>query len=310
MEGTRILLEREHFFCFGAWLAFARIAVGIPIFESGLSGSAEPLCGIPRGQTGVSMLKRWASVVLFLVALLAVSPAVLVPSAAQSPAAQTAPDFTGVWERRGMGPGPEAGLGVDGAPGFGFVKEPPPMLPWALEKYSAVRNGPLRNPNDKALDEFDPGQSCYPHGPTRIFTTPRPFEIRQFPDVVFLFFEWDHWVRRVYVDGRGHPEGYPITWMGHSIGKYEGDTLVVDTVNINDRAWVDTMGTPHTTDLHIVERFRRLRRETLEISFTFDDPKTFTRPWTARKLYKLQPPDYDILEHVICEDWLEMGQKR
>ena len=256
------------------------------------------------------MRSNFLGLILTVGVVLVGSPVVLAQTAPPSGTTQPIPDLGGVWERRGMGPGPAPGLGVDGAPAFGFLKEAPPMLPWAREKYDTVRNGPLRNPYDKGLDEFDPGQSCFPHGPTRIFTTPRPFEIRQFPDVVLLLFEWDHWVRRVYMDGRTHPDGYPITWMGHSIGKYDGDTLVVDTVNVSDRAWVDSMGTPHTTDLHIVERFRRLNQETLEVTFQFEDPKTFTKPWTARKLFKLQPQGYDIMEHVLCEDWLEMGKKR
>jgi len=255
------------------------------------------------------MLNRWASGMLFLAAALAASPEVFAQVLAQS-AAQPVPDFSGVWERRGMGPGPEPGIGPDGAPAFGLTKEEPPLLPGALEQYRAVRTGPLRNRYDKALDEFDPGLYCFPHGPTRLFTVPWPFELRQFPDVVFLLSEWDHWVRRIYLGRRGHPEGYPVSWMGHSIGKYEGDTLVVDTVNINDRAWLDALGTPHSPDLRVVERFRRVSRDILEVGFLFDDPKTYSRPWTAKKLFKSQPPGVEIMEHVICQDWMEIGKWR
>jgi len=256
------------------------------------------------------MRSRLLGTMVGVLAAVVVSPLLLAQTAPPSGAATAIPDLSGIWERRGMGPRPEPGLGSDGAPEFGLLKEAPPMLPWAKQKYDAVRNGVLRNPYDKALDAFDPGQSCFPHGPTRLFTNPRPFEIRQLPGMVFFLFEFDHWVRRIYLDGRGHPDGYPITWMGHSIGKYEGDTLVVDTVNVNDRAWVDAMGIPHSTDLHIVERFRRVDPKTLEVTFLFDDPKTFTKPWTVIRLFKLQPPDYEVMEHVICEDWLEMGTKR
>ena len=74
----------------------------------------------------------------------------------------------------------------------------------------------------------------------------RIFELRQFPDEVLLLFDEDHWVRRIYMDGRAHPDGLATTWMGHSIGRYEGDTLVIDTVGINDKTWIDRLGHPHT----------------------------------------------------------------
>lgn len=202
------------------------------------------------------------------------------------------------------------GLGPGGIPNFGFTLEEVPMQPWAAELYKKVRNGPLRNPNDKALDVFDPSISCFPPGPTRIFTVPRPFEIRQFPDVVYILFEWDHWVRRIYMDGREHPDGYLTTWMGHSVGKWDGDALVVDTVNINDKAWIDAMGHPHSDALHIVERIRRVDHDTLQIDFLFDDPKAYTKPWTGKKIFKLRPPGYEVMEHAICEDWLETGKHR
>ena len=97
--------------------------------------------------------------------------------------------------------------------------------------------------------------------------------------------------------------------MGHSIGKYEGDTLVVDTVGLNDRTWIDAGGTPHSDALHVVERFRRIRPDTLEIEFLFEDPKAFTRPWGAKKLYQLRP-EMDVLEQIACEEYLQIGKHR
>ena len=258
------------------------------------------------------MLNRFTSSILAVAAALAVSSALLgqTPAGPGAGAKKSPPDLTGVWERRGMGPGPAPGIGPDGVPASGFAMQEPAMLSWAAEHYKKVRNGPLRNPYDKALDEFDTNLSCFPSGPTRLFTLPRPFEIRQFPDQVILLFEADHWVRRIYTDGRDHPDGYPITWMGHSIGKWDGDTLVVDTVNINDKAWLDSMGHPHSDALHVVERIRRLDHDTLEIEFLFDDPKTYPKPWGGKKRFRLQAPDYDVMEQVVCEDWLGMGKHR
>ena len=127
---------------------------------------------------------------------------------------------------------------------------------------------------------------------------------------MLLLFEYDHWVRRIYLDAKGHPDGYPITWMGHSIGKYDGGTLVVDTVGMNDKTWLDSVGHPHSDALHLVERYRRLTHDTLEIQFLFDDPKTYTKPWTGKKILQLMPPGYRVMEHIACEDYLELGKHR
>jgi hypothetical protein len=98
--------------------------------------------------------------------------------------------------------------------------------------------------------------------------------------------------------------------MGHSIGRYNGDSLIVDTVGMHDQTWIDHLGHPHSEALHIEEQFRLLDHETIQIDFTFEDPKTYARPWTGKNLFKRAPANFDILEDVICEDWLEMGKKR
>ena len=184
------------------------------------------------------------------------------------------------------------------------------MQPWAEAKYKEARKG-VPSIYQSGGDEFDPTHSCFPHGMPRIYTTPRPFEIQQLPKVMLMLFESDHWLRRIYTDGRGHPEGYPVTWMGHSIGKWDGDALVVDTININDKSWwLDNLAHPKSDALHIVERFRRPNQTTLEIDFTFDDPKAYTRPWTGKKVFELAPPGYEVLEDVICEEYLELGKTR
>jgi hypothetical protein len=98
--------------------------------------------------------------------------------------------------------------------------------------------------------------------------------------------------------------------MGHSIGKWQGDTLVVDTVNLDDRSWLDGLGHPMSDALRVEERIRRPDHSTLEISFRFDDPKTYTRPWSGRKVFDLMPPGYEVLEDVVCSEYLEIGHKR
>lgn len=267
-------------------------------------------------RTRLPNLIRVAAIAIF-------SSAALAQTAPDAGAARSIPDLSGVWNRRGAGDlarlapgGPEAlsssgdGGGGDGTGGAFILYERPSMTPWGKERYDAVRKG-LTDFDAQPPDELDHERYCYPRGPSRMFTGGAwPFEIRQMPDVVFLFFERDHWVRRVYMDGRGHPDGYPITWMGHSTGKYDGDTLVVDTVGINDMTWIDGLGHPHSEALHLVERFRRLTRDSLEYSFTAEDPKAYTKPWGGQRVFELMPPGFDIMEHVICEEHLEMGEKR
>jgi hypothetical protein len=147
-----------------------------------------------------------------------------------------------------------------------------------------------------------------PQGPTDLMLDEfRIFELRQFPDMVLLLFDQDHLVRRIYMDGRGHPDGYLSTWMGHSIGKYEGDTLVVDTVGVNDKTRIDRGGHPHSDALHFVERIRRLNPKALEYEVTFDDPKAYKKPWTRKTVQDSLPPGFQVLEDVLCGELLGMG---
>jgi hypothetical protein len=173
------------------------------------------------------------------------------------------------------------------------------MQPWAEEKFKAVKEGRARDPNFAG---------CTPQSPTDLMLDNRRlFELRQFPDVVLLLFDQDHWVRRIYLDGRKHPDGYSSTWMGHSIGKYEGDTLVVDTVGFNDRNWIDREGHPHSDALHLVERFRRVNQKAMEYEVTVDDAKSYKKPWTINMVEDLLPPGSEILEGDLCDELLQMG---
>jgi hypothetical protein len=241
------------------------------------------------------------------IAALAFSAVLFAQTAKTSGTATNIPNLSGTWNR-GIGQ-TSAGVFNDdagGVPFLGFTKQEPPLQPSAMQIYQANRKG-LSDTRLKGRDDLDPSNSCFPPGPTRIFTVPRPIEIRQSSEVVYIFSEMDHWVRRIYMDGRGHPDGYPSTWMGHSIGKYDGNTLVVDTAAINETTWIDTLGHPHSDALHLVERFRRLNQDSLEIEVTFEDPKTYTKPWTGKKIYQLQPANYEPKEEVICEGYRKPG---
>ena len=125
-------------------------------------------------------------------------------------------------------------------------------------------------------------------------------QIVQTPKEVIELFESDHTVRHIYIDGRKHPANLKPSYNGHSIGHWEGDTLVVDTVGMNGKLWLDRLGHPESKQMHIVEHIHRVDIKTLQVDFTFDDPRSYAKPWTALIRFQLHS-DWDIMEDV-CED--------
>jgi hypothetical protein len=120
----------------------------------------------------------------------------------------------------------------------------------------------------------------------------------QTPAVLVMLFEDAPGFRQVFLDGRRHPPDPNPTWLGHSVGRWEGDTLVVDTVGFNDRSWINAY--PHTEQLRTTERYRRVEYGRLEIVVVFADPGTFTRPWTMNLNWDLAPQE-ELIEFV-CEN--------
>ena len=155
--------------------------------------------------------------------------------------------------------------------------------PWIpFQRWSAA----VYNYNSMNDSKYDPEGFCLPPGGPRLMGTPYPAEIFQFPDQkrIFIVFEGGaHIWREIYMDGRPHPKSDAIkaqSWLGHSVGHWEGETLVVDTVGFNEGTWLDRAGHPHTDQLHVIERFTRPNKNTLHFEATVDDPGAYTRPWT------------------------------
>ena len=204
--------------------------------------------------------------------------------------AQTAarPDLSGIWTRTGR------------AANENFGKEAPPLQARAKAVYEENRKGLA--PADSGLDEMDPTIYCMPHGMPRILASNSPFEIIQTPSQVVVLFEASQMQRRIYLDGRKLPENYPATYMGFSTGRYDGETLVVETTGLSDLTWLDTSGTPHSDALRVTERIRRTDPKTLEMAFRFEDPKAFTRPVEDTKTYQIRS-DWSIMENIgYCDD--------
>ena len=230
-----------------------------------------------------------------------------------SPESTAGPDLSGVWDLPGSAQADDAAFANHRVPYARVVpgsiqREEPSMTPWAMEIFKRNREG-ITDPVENGRKELDPSEWCFPHGPSRMYTSTKPFEILQRQQEVTIRFERDHLVRRVYTDGREHPEGFPISWRGHSIGKWEGDALVVDTVYINPVTWIDGLGYPKSDEMRMVERFRLVTPDTLDLDITFHDPKAYTKPWTESMNFE-RKPGYEIKEHFECEDLLEMGKYR
>ena len=203
-----------------------------------------------------------------------------VPTGPTPRTADGKPDFTGVWyAQRTVDPGH------------------PEPLPWA-EKLLEER---MANNSKDA-----PGAHCLPRGIVAAGAL-FPFKLVQTPTLLVMLFEDDipsH--RQVFLDGRPHPKDPNPQWMGHSIGHWEGDTLVIDTVGFDDRSWIDSQGHGHTEQMHVIERFRRPDLGHLQIEFTIDDPAAYKKPWKILRAAELDAGD-DIGEYVCTEDEKDAG---
>jgi hypothetical protein len=185
-------------------------------------------------------------------------------TAPKGPTPRTAdgkPDLSGNWSPNAIGQNVDmVRSGVD-----------VPMLPAAAALYKQRKD---------ALSKDDPEARCLPPGVPRMSTTPYPWTFIQTPQLLAILYEGGaHVWRKVFLDGRPHDPNVEQTWLGDSIGHWEGDTLVVETVGQNDVTWLDESGIPHSKDMKVIERISRPDLGHLEIEHTIDDPKTFSRPW-------------------------------
>jgi hypothetical protein len=168
------------------------------------------------------------------------------------------------------------------------------MLPWA-KALVATRE-----------ETQEPHNVCLPMGVPRV--TPFPYRFVQNythkkPTHMFILHEGNiHSYRQIFMDGRQHPKELDPTWFGHSVGHWEKDTLVIDTVGFNDKFWFDRVGHPHTEQLHTIERWTRLNLGQMENAFTIDDPGAYTRPINFKFMATMSPPEDDLLEYICVEN--------
>ena len=206
-------------------------------------------------------------------------------------------DLSGVWMQYPQGD-------VPGTPGMNTVNERfrPPLTPWGQARFDASR--PLVGPRAIPGEENSSSLKCDPDGPPKVLNHPNPFEIVQIPGRMFMFFEEQHIWRTIWADGRELPKDPDPSYLGYAVGKWEGDTFVVETIGFNDSQWVDAYGNPRSEQTRLTERYRRLNHDTLELQVTIDDPKSYTKAWISPpKLHKLEP-GWEIAEWfcVVDED--------
>jgi hypothetical protein len=218
-----------------------------------------------------------------------------------APAPRTAaggPDLSGIWQ-------PEAdpkGIpgGIEGIVGPRYLVditrdlEPSevPFQPWAAALYRE-RAASFRRDN--------PLIRCLPAGVPRLDAYTHPYKIVQTPGLLVILYEAATMFRQIFMDGRGHPQDPQPSFMGYSIGKWDGDSLVVDTIGFNDKTWLDGSGHPHSEAMHLTERFRRRDLGHMDIEITIDDPVAYKKPLTYTQRQHLLP-DTELLEYVCNEN--------
>jgi hypothetical protein len=216
------------------------------------------------------------------------------------------PDLTGVWLNEWFYGGqvrrPPAALPGEPPPStFGNIganfPNGLPLQPWALA---------LRNERKRLGSKDNPDAHCLPMGLMQFHEHPQPRKMIQTPDVLVILYEGNAGVRQIFTDGRPLPSNEPQPWWyGYSVGRWEGDTLVVETTGVRDGGWHDIDGSPQTDAVKYTERFRRLNYGTLKIDVTVDDPKAYTAPFTVRVNQKLmvdERVDAELIEFVCAEN--------
>jgi len=213
------------------------------------------------------------------------------------------PDLSGLWEplynRPGSPPPPFNGCTAVSREFLNIgssLKEGLPYQPWAAELVKK------RRPEERLND---PISHCLPNGMIRLHTYPLLKKVIQTPGLLVILNEVDASYRQIFTDGRPLPADPNPSWNGYSSGKWEGDTLVVQSSGFRDGMWIDASGSPMTDAAKITERFRRVDFGHLEIELTVDDPKAYTKPWTI-KLDQTIKLDTDMLDAVCHEDEKDM----
>jgi hypothetical protein len=222
------------------------------------------------------------------------------PAAAATATAATRPDFSGVWRTINAPAAPREGTTLRWLPAAG---ELPPFTPEYEAKYRKVQTS-----RESGSEVTEPVARCLPPGMPYFTLAQYGLEIVQGRDKIVFFSEWMDAYRRVYLDGRTLPKDVDPSYFGYSTGHWEGDTLVVETVNLRDDTVLDRYGSPHSDAMRISERIRLTAPDVLEDKLTITDPKAFTKPWEIVRSYRRARAGNDELHENTCTEGLKLAK--
>lgn len=257
---------------FVLWTLFACLGTGLTV---GAQWLHQPMAGAPRTRDGK------------------------INMTAPVPRLNGKPDLSGIWQTVGdpRAPGGLFGIGESLNSKYfrdilsDFKPDERPLTPAGAEM--------LRKNSQPGV--FNPTLNCLPDGVPKGDVLPQPVKIIHSRGVIVMLYEVETTFRQVFMDGRSLPVDPSPSWQGYSVGRWQGDTLVVDTIGFNDRSWLDARGTGHSEELRVEERFRRRDYGHMDLTITVTDPRTFTKPITYSVVQELLP-DTDLLEHYCLEN--------
>jgi hypothetical protein len=262
---------RVHFRC-AVWTIIACLGAGLSVRAQWLN---QPMAGAPRTPDGK------------------------INMTAPVPMLNGKPDLSGIWQVQAEPRAPGGLFGLGESPNSKYFRDilsdfnpdERPLTPAGAER--------LRKHSEPGA--FNPILNCLPDGVPHGDLLPEPFKIIHSPGVIVMLYEVETTFRQIFTDGRKLPADPSPTWQGYSVGRWEGDTLVIETAGFNDVSWLDARGTGHSTEMRVEERFRRRDYGHMDLTITITDPQTFTRPITFTVVEELLP-DTDLFEHYCLEN--------
>ena len=209
------------------------------------------------------------------------------------------PDLSGLWQAQGDPRAPGGLFGLGESLNSRYFRNV--LADFSADEAPLTPAGQARLKQNLQPTAFNPVLNCLPDGVPHGDLLPEPFKIVHSRGVILFLYEVETTFRQVFMDGRKLPVDPSPAWQGYSVGRWENDTLVVDTSGFNDRSWLDARGTPHSEEMRIEERFRRRDYGHMDLKITITDPQTFTRPIAFSVVLDLMP-DTDLLEHYCSEN--------
>ena len=220
--------------------------------------------------------------------------------AGPAPRVNGKPDLSGIWQTQGDPRAPGGLFGIGESTNSKYFRDilsdfkpgEEPLTPFGADIFRK---------RTQAGSGIAQGLNCLPDGVPHADLLPEPFKVLQTPGLIVMLYEVETTFRQIFMDGRKQLTDPSPSWNGYSVGKWEGDTLVVDTVGFNDLSWLDARGHGHSEDMRVEERFRRRDYGHMDLAITITDPKTFTKPVKFNVVVELLP-DTDLFEHYCAEN--------